>query len=147
MGIKTSIGSALFIAVVCIASCKTNRGLVTPNPPVVTDQGDCVAACDNLKTLGCEQAQPIDMGTTCKVDADCLGPDGATDKFQTCSALGTCMVTCANFCVSTENQGVWLDPTCVKKVTACDQVEQCPAPKKPANSCNGPACPLPGHGH
>lgn len=149
-GIVGHIRSAVIvaaIAVASIASCKTNAGLVTPNPPVVTDQSDCAAACSTLKGLGCKEGNPIDMGTTCKFDSDCKGPDGNWDHSQACAANGACMVTCANFCTSTENQGVWLDPTCVKSITSCSQIDSCPAPapKQPVNSCEGPACALPGN--
>lgn len=142
-----SIAVAAAIIIASIASCKTNAGLVTPNPPVVTDQSDCVDACNTLRHLGCEEGNPIDMGNKCKVDTDCKGADGNSDPSQTCAVNGECMVTCANFCVATENSGVWLDPACVKAITACSQIDSCPAPtpKQPVNTCSGPACALPGN--
>jgi hypothetical protein len=134
------IGGSMIVAV--MSDCKVVFPIITPNPPVVTDQSDCASACDNLKFLGCKEGNPIDMGTTCHVDADCKDVHGVTDTTQACSALGTCMTTCVNFCTVTENQGVWLDPSCVAKVTSCDQIEQCPAPVPATggNSCTGAGC-------
>jgi hypothetical protein len=144
-GIFGCILASMLLFGTCGASCNNNHGKVTPAPPVVTDQGDCQAACDHMKDLGCVQANPTEMGTTCKFDSDCKGPDGNWDHGQSCAANGRCIITCTNFCIATENQGVWLDPTCVKNITSCDQIDQCPLPQKPAPSCTGPACPTSGH--
>lgn len=113
---------------VAVLGCPKGGVFITPQPPKVNDQASCVAACANLKYLGCSQANPIDMETKCKSDADCKDLNGNTDAKQQCSALGSCIVTCTNFCSDTEDQGVWLDPTCVAKVTSCDQIESCPTP-------------------
>lgn len=129
------------IAIACVPSCKNNAGLVTPNPPVVTDQSSCQAACDNLKSLGCPQAAPIDMGTSCSSDSDCKDLDGNVDKGQTCVS-SKCETSCTNFCIVTENQGVWLDPPCVAKITKCSDIESCPSPQKPTPTCTGPGCAL-----
>lgn len=135
--------SSLIISVVvfsaCALGCKNNGGMITPNPPVITDQAFCQAACDNLQSLGCQEAQPISMGTQCSNDADCKDLDGNADKFQTC-VQHMCETSCTNFCISTENQGVWLDPICVSKIVTCDDINLCPAPRKPEPSCIGPAC-------
>lgn len=120
------------------SSCKTNSGMITPNPPVVTDQDHCAAACANLQKLSCQEGDPIVTGTSCKVDQDCKDPDGNWDVYQQCSTVGHCMVSCVNFCITTENSGVWLDPGCVEKITSCDQVDSCPAPVAPkASFCEG----------
>jgi hypothetical protein len=137
--------SVLFIALLPASTCNNGRK-VTPNPPVITDQGDCEAACSNLKALGCREGDPIDMNTKCNVDADCLGLDGKPDSRQQCSALGTCYVSCTNFCIETENQGVWLDPTCVKNIKSCSEINSCPKLSDAseagtaATSCTGPTC-------
>jgi hypothetical protein len=151
-GIKTFLQG--IIAVTCAtfltaASCNPSNPSPHGARPVVTDQGDCAAACANLKYLGCKQANPIDEGTKCQADADCLGPDKKHDQFQTCSALGTCIVTCTNFCIATENQGVWLDPACVKTVKTCGDVDRCPlVTKAGATTCTDASCPLPdAHAH
>lgn len=95
---------------------------VSPMPPVVTDQNMCAAACDHIgpKGLNCKQGQPIDMKVACTSDAQCL-------KGQHCSS-GECFTSCADFCVTTENVGIWLDPTCVATVASCDLIDSCPAP-------------------
>lgn len=111
---------------VLVAACNIAPPLASPHPVTVTDQGNCPAACGRLKALGCPEANPIDMHGQCHVDADCLGPDARPDPFQTCSAAGTCMETCTNFCVETEDNGVYLDPTCVANVMSCAEVNTCP---------------------
>ena len=151
MGIKTSrpnnrmsghISALGFVAFV-VLSCKNNGGMVTPNPPVITDQPSCQAACDNLTTLKCKQSLPIDMGTECNVASDCKDIDGNSDVTQYCLST-RCMTSCTDFCIVTENMGVWLDPICVSHITKCSDIELCPAPVKPTptNTCVGLACHL-----
>lgn len=143
MGIKTSrhVGVLAAVAFV-ILSCKNNGGLVTPSPPVITDQGSCKAACENLQAHNCAEGRPINMGTSCIISADCRDVDGNTDVTQTCVSY-TCMTSCTDFCIVTENMGVWLDPVCVSHITKCSDIEKCPTPVKPTptNTCTGPACP------
>lgn len=145
INLSRTLSAAFMLAVglAACSSCKNNAGLVTPNPPVVTDQGDCAAACENLQRLHCSEGDPVDMGMSCHTAADCT-KNGAPDPLQECVA-GKCEVSCVNFCIDTENQGVWLDPACVKSIDSCDKVESCPLPSKPKPSCEGPACNLPGN--
>lgn len=89
----------------------------TPDPPVVTDQAMCGAACDRLNLLGCEEGKPIDMYVECAPTSGCGGGMECYD--------GGCYTTCAEFCVQTEDQGVWLQPGCVMNILSCDQLEQC----------------------
>jgi hypothetical protein len=100
--------------------CPKSLG-VTSQPPVVTDQDQCVPACAKLKELHCADGEPIDMKKSCVIQAEC-GPG------QTCSG-GTCHASCEQFCRDTEDQGVWLDPICVSQITSCDQVDSCPTPQ------------------
>lgn len=139
--IQRDVTSAIFVAMI-ILSCKNNAGLVTPNPPVVTDQFACKAACDNLAVLECREAQPIDMGTACIEQTDCKDLDGKVDATQYCAAT-RCMTSCTDFCVVTENNGVWLDPVCVSHIKKCSDIEMCPAPQKRGPTCSGPACTQP----
>jgi len=137
------IANVLFIACVALIIGCPKPVVVTPVPPVVTDQNVCVDACANLQKLGCKEGDPIDMGTRCDAFGNCKDVYGQTDASQTCDATtNKCMTSCANFCVAVENQGVWLDPTCVSKITACSQIESCPLaqPKQPTNTCTGRAC-------
>lgn len=129
----------IFAVFLPAATCNVG-GKVTPNPPVITDQHACSAACSNLEQLGCDEARPINMGRVCKIVTDCKGLDGQPDKRQECIA-GTCTTSCTNFCIETENQGVWLDPVCVSKITECKQIDSCPLAQKPTPTCEGPACP------
>jgi len=143
MEIKTIIRTMLcvgFMALLPAASCNNNAGKVTPAPPVITDQSGCEAACANLQRLTCDEGRPINMGTKCVTQSDCKGPTGVADPRQECVS-GTCITSCTNFCIETENQGVWLDPHCVAQITKCDQIDSCPLPTKPGPTCEGPACP------
>jgi hypothetical protein len=133
----TKVVLTAITAVLLLAHCNTVGPAATP--ATVTDQGDCAYACANLQVLHCPQAEPISLLHTCSVDADCLAPDGSHDQYQTCAANGQCMVTCVNFCISTENTGVWLDPTCVKGVTSCSQVDACVVVTN-GSSCDGSSC-------
>ncbi len=142
--IRTFAAATMAMFLLVGSDCKSNGGMITPNPPVITDQNECVAACANLQKLHCPEGNAIDMRSACKVDSDCKGLDGQTDTKQACTA-GKCMTSCANFCIETENQGVWLDPICVKSITSCSQIDSCPLPKKPVPTCVGPACDFPGN--
>ena len=137
MRIIKNVSTLLFtcaLAMVFVGCPKTTN--VTPQPPVIVDQDKCQAACDNLKALGCVEGQPIDMHTKCMINAECAAG-------QTCSALGTCITPCVTFCVDTENQGVWLDPVCVSKITTCREIDNCPLAQPKASACNENSCPMP----
>ncbi len=111
-----------FIA--AVTSCLTigcREKPVTPMPPIVTDQAACPNACSNLRKLGCEEAQPIETNVSCIVDSQC-------GRGAVCSA-GVCLVSCEKFCVDTEDRGVWLDPTCVARVSSCSMIDSCPTAK------------------
>lgn len=138
----TVLSAVGFLLVLTGSDCKTTEpGNITPVPPVITDSGDCAAACANLERLKCEEGAPIDMGKSCASAGQCLGLDGKPDAKQYCGTNGHCMTSCTNFCIDTQEKGVWLDPACVAKITSCDQISTCPTPKKPENYCEGPACP------
>lgn len=138
----TVLASASFLLLLTASDCKTvnNSGKVTPQPAAI-DSTDCAAACANLERLQCPEGAPIDMGKSCKETNQCLGLDGKPDTKQYCGTNGHCMVTCTAFCIDTQNQGVWLDPTCVKNITSCEQLNSCPVPQKPGPTCAGPGCP------
>ena len=78
-----------------LMSC--NKQLVPP--PVVIEAGGaefCPAACAQLTTLGCSEGLPLEDGTTCEV-----------------------------FCVETVENGHPLNPECISKLTACDDIDAC----------------------
>jgi hypothetical protein len=102
--------ASVFLFVAC-GNCDPS-----PNPPIVTDQDMCPLACDKLNELGCEDGMPIDMLEQC-VDGGCPAPEECID--------GGCFTKCVDFCVITENQGVWLQPKCIASITECSQVELC----------------------
>jgi hypothetical protein len=131
--------SVWFVALV-VVSCHAGHPSVTPVPAVGAYQLQCQAACDNMHSLGCEEGNPIGMGTACRADVDCLGPNDKPDRFQTCALDGTCMITCTSFCAVLENAGAWLDPACAAQVVSCDQLQQCPASKPTGTSCTSSSC-------
>ncbi len=134
----TTCALALFAQ--CTVVPPTTGGTVRSQAPgVIVDQGDCQLACGHMASMGCSQSQPVGMPGTCRANTDCKGPDGAPDQFQTCSAAGTCMVTCTNLCISTENNGVWLNPACILGITSCDQVDSC-VTAGTGTSCTGASC-------
>lgn len=108
-----------------LITCKQGTE-VTPQPPVITDQHMCSSACARLYSLKCEEGDPIDMKKSCESSSDCV-------PGQYC-IRHTCHVSCEDFCVDTENAGVWLDPTCVSKIVSCSQVNSCPGEKKKLTS-------------
>jgi len=112
---------ALALPVLLLATCRQSPE-ITPQPPVITDQHMCSAACANLQTLKCEEGDPVDMKKKCAGSEDCV-------PGQYC-LKGTCYVSCDDFCVDTQNAGVWLDPTCVSRIQSCKEIEMCPVPQK-----------------
>jgi len=112
----------LFISMFIPGCPQTTR--ITPQPPVVTDQAMCPLACEHIGPTGlkCEEGNPIDMKKACNDTADCM-------KGAECFAK-KCIVSCTQFCIDTENVGVWLDPGCVAGVTSCNEIETCPMPVK-----------------
>ena len=138
----------LFSACITLFACEDCHAIapgVSPKVLTVSDQSGCVSACDNFKSLSCPEANPVNMGTSCKADADCLGPDGKHDQYQTCSLIGGCMVTCANFCLATEAQGVELNPSCIAQATTCAQADACVASGDGGTSCVGTGCKVAPH--
>jgi hypothetical protein len=133
--VLTAVATTFVVIVGCTSSCSckySSVSAVPPGPPVatpatVTDQSICTEACGNLRSLGCAEGKPIDMRTSCTTSADCLDLSNKPDPMQTC-LYHKCTVTCETFCIDTENQGVWLDPACVKTIKSCKQIDQCPAP-------------------
>jgi hypothetical protein len=136
------VGLLTVLGAVLLAQCHTAPAppvvsVVPSTPPSVVVDPRCQDACDNLRALGCDEANPIDIGTHCRADGDCMDLVGLHDPFQTCSMLGTCMVSCAMFCTAMQRDGLGADPSCVARVESCDQVMQCPPT---AHSCNGTTC-------
>lgn len=71
-------------------------GHCQPGPTPIEPDGteDCPAACARLQQLGCPEGDPL--------------PDGTT---------------CAEFCQETQRKGHALDPTCVKTIQTCEELE------------------------
>ena len=104
---------ALLLSLFILVGCKTGYEPV-PQPPVITDTDQCPAACDNLRTLNCED------GCGPGHESACTYPDGGT-------------YSCEDYCRNAQSNGVihvWLNPTCVKEINSCDQIEQCAVKKE-----------------
>lgn len=67
-----------------------------PVPHPPEDTDQCPAACERLRELGCEEGSPLEDGTTCE-----------------------------QFCIDTQESGHALNPTCVKSINSCEEIESC----------------------
>lgn len=95
MKLKLATAILVFLATTAF-SCDN---VVKPDPKLPTDTDQCAPACENLRSLGCEEGEDL--------------VNGETDE----------VVTCEAFCKETQEKGHALNPTCVAKITACDQIE------------------------
>lgn len=77
-----------FPFVLIITSC------LPPSGPL--DTADCGDACARMKLLGCEEANTLSDGTTCK-----------------------------KFCEETQNSGHALRPSCIAKIEVCSEIDLC----------------------
>ena len=93
---KNLITRAARVAVVFILVSCSGTFDVVPTPNVPTDTPNCNSACARLNELKCEEGKPLEDGTTCET-----------------------------FCINTQNSGHALNPSCVMKITACDQINTC----------------------
>lgn len=93
---------ALFLG--CLFECTPSREPPTPQPPVPPDTDLCGAMCQHFRDLKCEEGQPL-------YDSDLPGPRGTPN------------LSCEAFCQKTHQSGVYLNPTCELKITACSQIE------------------------
>lgn len=85
----------IFICLLLVTACPLERSPRLTEKP--TDTMKCGIACDHMASLGCKQAQPIPI-------------DGGS-------------VSCKTFCEETQATGVWLNPSCVEKITKCEEIE------------------------
>jgi hypothetical protein len=53
----------LLLACLLLAGCKTTP----PPPPPPPDAGECVPACERLRSLHCPEAEPTPAGVPCEV--------------------------------------------------------------------------------
>jgi hypothetical protein len=67
-----------------------------PDPIIPEDTASCADACLRLAELGCEEGKPLADGTTC-----------------------------TQFCESTQESGFPLNPSCVKNIPACVEIDTC----------------------
>lgn len=71
----------------------------TPTPPTPVDTDDCALACQAMRSHNCIEGTDIPT------------PDSGK-------------ITCEEFCrVEQQDNGVELNPSCVKTITSCDEIE------------------------
>jgi len=76
----------------------------THAPPIAVepnDTGNGPAACENLRKLGCPEGEPLEDG-----------------------------ITCEKFLVDTHLNGHGLNPTCVMRMKACNELAECTNPTR-----------------
>ena len=95
-----------FIFFNIIAGCNQGATIAHPNPSVIDDTDKCVDADQHLAQL-------------CAVDSEknsyCCATESPTKKGKTFT----------QFCIEKQNEGVWLNPTCLSTITSCDQIDVC----------------------
>lgn len=89
-----SVHTFILISLLCLPLAGCPKPTPVPNPPPDTDK--CPAACEKLRSLGCEEGQPLEDGTTCE-----------------------------QFCQATQDAGHWLNPTCIMSIESCGEIEDC----------------------
>lgn len=92
--------------VLVLCGCPVARPSVRPHPQAVPDTALCAAMCAHIgpKGLNCEEGQPV-------YDSDKPGPTDVPN------------VTCEDFCKDQQANGVFINPRCVMKVSACSEIE------------------------
>jgi len=100
---------AIPFALALLLACSPSKDPPTPQPPVPPDTDLCGAVCAHLANLHCEEGSPV-------YDSDEPGPRGVPN------------LSCQAFCEKTQKRGVYVNPTCILKVTSvtkgCPEVEQ-----------------------
>lgn len=97
-------------------------GCASCNPTVYvpTDSDKCSAACSKLKSLGCEEGEPIVTLPT--IAGSCT--QGIPVDSDASSFGYVCQSSCEDFCRSTQSNLVFLNPTCVvEKLQKCSDLE------------------------
>lgn len=91
-------------AILVLVGCPTDPAK-SPNPIPAPDSNLCGAMCDYLVQLGCEEGKPL-------YDSDLPGPRGVPNE------------TCENWCIKTQDHGIFLNPRCVMKASSCLNIEE-----------------------
>lgn len=113
--------ASLVCLMTCFLGCPSGLGINGQVERVIVDfndNGACNQACVKLSSLGCVEAQPLKADRQCVEDSDC--PD-----ISSC-IRGECETSCLDFCIATQDNGVWLNPTCVMNIKTCDELNLCP---------------------
>lgn len=102
------------IAWLLLTSCQAKQPIPLKLAPIeIPDDSFCGAMCRHLgpKTpdtpdaLNCEEGGPV-------YNSDLPGPVGLPNQ------------SCRDFCLSTQSNGVFLNPRCLMKVPSCDLIEE-----------------------
>ncbi len=89
---------------VTLLGCPPRTEPASPNPQPVPDSELCPVMCTHLRELKCEEGEAV-------YDSDKPGPVDVPNK------------TCEDFCTEQQANGIFVNPRCVMKVTACNQIE------------------------
>lgn len=89
---------------VSLAGCPGSIDQPVSPPIKPPDTNLCAKMCDHLMELGCEEAKPV-------YNSDKPGPVDVPNQ------------TCTDFCEELQNNGVSVNPRCVLKAPACEQIE------------------------
>lgn len=92
-------------ALLLLTACPASNPAPTPRVVPAADSDLLGAMCQHLKALKCEEGNDV-------YDSDVPGPKDVPNT--TCEAAYRKM----------QDNGVWLNPKCVLKVTSCDQIEE-----------------------
>ena len=87
-----------------LVGCPNGAVTASPTPFPVPDTGQCEAMCLHLQALGCEEGKPL-------YDSDLPGAPGVPNE------------TCTEDCEKQQNNGVFYNPSCVKKAASCSDIE------------------------
>lgn len=90
--------TSLFVMVTMV-SCTPPQP--SPNPAPLSDTKDCGEACEAMRGLSCPQAEDLDPPIT--VDSGLIR-------------------TCEDFCLYQQTQGHHLNPSCLKTIKSCEEI-------------------------
>lgn len=85
----------LVLSLLITTDCSIEQSKPRPTP-VVTDNNFCKNAQNNLLKLNCEEGKPTKKGKT----------------FE-------------QFCLETQENGVFLNPRCLSNITNCSEIDNC----------------------
>jgi len=109
---RTKLAALVLFASALLVGCPhpVDREAPGPRPINPPDTDLCSAMCQHLGPkdkggLGCEEGMPV-------YDSDKPGPANVPNT------------SCEDFCKTSQDRGVFLNPRCLKLVPSCDKIEE-----------------------